>query len=84
MIINNRYIFNRILKVLIELSILITASFIIENNILDNTVRILTDGILLNKNFDFSNLEYYPKPETDKNGSYILKSITTDTRIKNK
>ena len=60
------------------------AKFIIENNILDNTVRILTDGILLNKNFDFSNLEYYPKPETDKNGSYILKSITTDTRIKNK
>lgn len=58
------------------------AKFLIENNVLDNLVRILTDGILLNKEFDFSNLEYYPKPETDKNGKYMLKSVTTDTREK--
>ena len=49
MIINNRYIFNRILKVLIELSVLITASFIVENNI-DND-RVISIFIIASMSF---------------------------------
>ena len=42
------------------------------NNLESNFVRVHTDGIILNKDFDFSKigLDYYPKPE-DKTTGYM-------------
>ena len=40
-----------------------------DNELLANLVRINTDGIVLNKEFDFSvGIPYYPKPEDKTTG----------------
>ena len=37
--------------------------FLLEHEINELIIRIHTDGIVLSKKVDFTNLEYYPKPE---------------------
>lgn len=50
---------------------------LVSNDLLDNTVRIHTDGIVLNKHVDFSKIlpEYYPKPEEKTSGKLIFKNV---------
>ena len=42
--------------------------FLLEHEINELIIRIHTDGIVLSKKVDFTNLEYYPKPEDKTTG----------------
>ena len=54
--------------------------FIIQENIIDNIVRVQTDGLVLYSQKDFSHLPYYPKPEDKTTGKYTWYSINTNSR----
>ena len=54
--------------------------FIIQENIIDNIVRVQTDGLVLSSQKDFSHLPYYPKPEDKTTGKYTWYSINTNSR----
>ena len=43
-------------------------SLISKKDLFSNVIRIHTDGIVFNKDFDFSDLEYYPKTESKTTG----------------
>jgi hypothetical protein len=43
-------------------------AIILSNNLDDNVIRLCTDGIVLNKEYDFSQMDYYPKPEAKTTG----------------
>jgi hypothetical protein len=55
------------------------AEFILQEKIIDDVCRIQTDGIVLKKQYDFSNLEYYPKPENKTTGNYIWYSVNKNS-----
>ena len=57
------------------------ADLIMKENILDNVVRIHTDGIVLNKQHDFTHLKYYPKPEDKTTGKIIFKSVNNYEKV---
>ena len=44
-------------------------------NILDKVVRIHTDGIVLNKEHDFTHIKYHPTPEDKTTGKMIFKNV---------
>ncbi len=44
------------------------ARLIMKENIIDNIIRVQTDGIVLDKQHDFSNNKYYPIPEKKSTG----------------
>jgi hypothetical protein len=48
---------------------------IIKENLLDNVIRIHTDGIMLNKPHDFTHLKYYPKPEDKTTGKIHFENV---------
>lgn len=48
---------------------------IMNENMLDNVVRIHTDGIVLNKPYDFTHLNYHPKPEDKTTGKMKFKNV---------
>lgn len=48
---------------------------IMNEEILDNVVRIHTDGIVLNAPHDFTHLNYYPKPEDKTTGKMKFKNV---------
>ena len=43
-------------------------NLISKKDLFSNVIRIHTDGIVLNKDFDISDLEYYPKTEIKTSG----------------
>lgn len=55
------------------------AEFIIQEDIIENVVRVQTDGIVFNKEFNFEHLPYYPKPEQKNTGSYIWYSVNSNS-----
>lgn len=57
---------------------------IMKENILDNVIRIHTDGIVLNKTYDFTHLKYYPKPEDKTTGKIIWYDVIFNNLNKNK
>lgn len=56
------------------------ADLVMKEKILDNVVRIHTDGIVLNKEHDFTHLKYYPKPEDKTTGKIIFKNVNNYTK----
>jgi hypothetical protein len=55
---------------------------IMSEEILDNVVRIHTDGIVLNKPHDFTHLNYYPKPEDKTTGKMKFKNVIFYDKLK--
>ena len=43
-------------------------AIILNNNLDENVIRLCTDGIVLNKEYDFSHEDYFPKPEDKSTG----------------
>jgi hypothetical protein len=58
------------------------AEFIIQENIINNIVRIQTDGIVLNKEFNFSHLPYHPIAEAKTTGEYIWYNLNSNSKSK--
>lgn len=58
----------RIKPFLISFSRNMVGSLISKKDLFSNVIRIHTDGIVFNKDFDFSDLEYYPKTEIKTSG----------------
>ena len=54
--------------------------FVIEENLLDDLVRVQTDGLVLTSPKDFDHLPYYPKPEDKTTGQYTWYSVNTNSR----
>ena len=55
------------------------ADFILQESIIDDVVRVQTDGIILNKQYDFSHLAYYPKTEKKHTGFYKWYSVNKNS-----
>lgn len=55
------------------------AEFILQENILNDVVRIQTDGIVFNKEQDFKHLSYFPKLEGKTTGKYMWFSINSNS-----
>jgi hypothetical protein len=51
----------------------------LQENIINNVVRVQTDGIVFNKEFNFEHLPYYPKPEEKNTGTYIWYSVNSNS-----
>lgn len=54
---------------------------IMKENLLENVVRIHTDGIVLNKEHDFTHLKYYPKPEDKTTGKIKFSNVINYEKI---
>lgn len=54
---------------------------IMKENILDNVIRIHTDGIVLNKQHVFTHLKYYPTPEDKTTGKIIFKNVMNYEKV---
>lgn len=57
------------------------ARMIMKENLLDNVIRIHTDGIMLNKQYDFTHLKYYPKPEDKSTGKIHFKNVINYEKV---
>jgi hypothetical protein len=57
------------------------AELVMKENLLDNVVRIHTDGIVLNKEHDFTHLKYYPKPEDKTTGKIKFSNVIKYSKI---
>lgn len=57
------------------------ARTIIKENLLDHVVRIHTDGIVLNKEHNFSHLKYYPKPEDKTTGTIKFSNVINYEKV---
>ena len=55
------------------------AEFILQESIIDDVQRVQTDGIILKKEYDFSHLAYYPKPEKKHTGFYKWYSVNKNS-----
>jgi len=54
---------------------------IISEDIIDDVVRIHTDGICLYKKYDFTHLQYYPKPEDKTTGHIIWNNVNDYKKV---
>ncbi len=54
---------------------------IISENLVDNVIRIHTDGIALDKEHDFTHLFYYPKPEEKTTGNISWSSVNSYDKV---
>ena len=63
-----KFHYGRIKAFLLSVSRNVVGELIMDNKLLENVVRINTDGIVLNQEYDFSDLPYYPKPEDKTTG----------------
>lgn len=54
---------------------------IMKENILDNVVRIHTDGIVLNKEHDFTHLKYFPTPEDKTTGTIKFSNVINYEKV---
>lgn len=67
----------RIKNCLCEFGRLFIFKFLDKHNLVDNVIRIQTDGIVLNKPFDFEKCgeQYYPIPESKTTGKLIFHNL---------
>jgi hypothetical protein len=54
---------------------------IISENLVDNVIRIHTDGIALDKEHDFTHLFYYPKPEEKTTGNITWLNVNSYDKV---
>jgi hypothetical protein len=57
------------------------AIFVMKNGLIDNLLRVHTDGMQFDKEIDFSHIEYAPIFEEDKSGKYIYEHIGKKTKV---
>lgn len=57
------------------------AKIIMKEKILDNVIRIHTDGIILNKEHDFTHLKYHPISELKSTGDIIFKNVNNYKKV---
>lgn len=74
-----KYHYGRLKAFILSLGRNIVGNIIMESNVLENVIRINTDGIVLNKPFDFStiNNSYYPKPEDKTTGLVFWENVNS-------
>jgi hypothetical protein len=78
-----KYHYGRMKAFLLSIGRNIVGDLIIESNILENVIRINTDGIVLNKPFDFStiNNSYYPKLEDKTTGFIVWENVNAYSKL---
>ena len=54
---------------------------LVSENIINKVIRIQTDGICLNAPYDFTHLEYYPKPEDKTTGNILWTNVNKYEKI---
>lgn len=78
-----KYHFGRIKPFLLSLSRNTIGELIINAGVIDNVLRVHTDGLVLNKPYEFENLgiSYYPMPEEKTTGLIDWKNVNCYHRI---
>ena len=54
---------------------------LVSENIIDKVIRIQTDGICLKEAYDFTHLEYYPKPEDKTTGNILWTNVNKYEKV---
>lgn len=63
-----KYTLARMKPFILSFSRNIVGDLVMNNGLLENVIRIATDGIVLNKEYNFTSCGYYPKPEEKTTG----------------
>jgi hypothetical protein len=76
-----KYALGRLKPFVLALSRNIVGEFIMDNDLLDNVIRIHTDGVVLNCELEIPNDGYYPKPEDKTTGMITWENVNRYAKI---
>lgn len=70
-----KYPYGRLKAFVLSVARNVVGELILKHNLVDNVIRLHTDGIVLNKQHDFTKEKYYPLPETKTTGLIYWENV---------